>query len=78
MNKYGGGIQAARFGNAEHELSDQQRMMLQMQMEMEEMDSYGDEEYGDYDEEMEGVVASGDTEGGVLYMDGNQQVYANA
>ncbi len=43
-----------------------------------EMDSYGDEEYGDYDEEMEGVVASGDTEGGVIYMDGNQQVYANA
>ena len=30
MNKYGGGIQAARFGNAEQKLSDQQRMMLEM------------------------------------------------
>lgn len=41
-----------------------------MQMDM-EMDSYGEDEYGDYDEEMDGVMASGDTEGGVLYQDGN-------
>jgi len=45
-------------------------MMLEMQMDM-EMDSYGEDEYGDYDEEMDGMVASGDTEGGVLYQDGN-------
>ena len=71
MNKYGGGVRAARFGTAgEQELSEQQRMMLEMQMDM-EMDSYGEDEYGDYDEEMDGVMASGDTEGGVLYQDGN-------
>lgn len=36
-----------------------------MDMEMgDEEDSYGEDEYGDYDEEMDGMVASGDTEGG--------------
>ena len=49
-------------------------MMMEMQMDM-EMDSYGDE-YGDYDDEMDnmdGMVASGDTEGGgSVYQYGNQ------
>ena len=41
-------------------------------MDMEMEDSYGDE-YGDYDDEMDNVVASGDTEGGgAVYQYGNQ------
>ena len=44
-----------------------------------EEDSYGEDEYGDYDEEMDGMVASGDTEGGgQVYQYGNQQVYVNS
>ena len=41
-------------------------MMEQMQMDMEmgDDDSYGEDDYGDYDDEMDGMVASGDTEGG--------------
>ena len=45
---------------------------------MDDMESYGDE-YGDYDEEMDNMVASGDTEGGgALIQYGNQQVYVNS
>ena len=40
-----------------------------MDMEMGE-DSYGDE-YGDYDEEMDPMVGSGDTEEGGVYQYGN-------
>ena len=39
---------------------------------MDDMESYGDE-YGDYDEEMDNMVASGDPEGGgALIQYGNQ------
>ena len=66
MNKYGG-VQAARFGgNQQLTQAQQQQMMMGIQQDMngmDEMESYGDE-YGDYDEEMDNMVASGDTEGG--------------
>jgi len=68
QNKYGGGIQAARFGGAGQPLtSAQQRMIMEMQM---DMDSYGEDEYGDYDDEidMNGVGLSGSDEvGGAIY-----------
>lgn len=83
-NKYGG-VQAARFGNAGVPMnaanSAQQQLLLeQMQMDMEMGDdSAYDDEYGDYDDEMDNMVASGDTEGGgALYQYGGQQVYVNA
>ena len=53
-------------------------MMMQMQMDMGDMDSYGEEDYGEYDDETDAVAASGDTEGAALYQYGNQQVYVNA
>ena len=66
-NKYGG-VQAARFGNAGQPINAQQQAwmteQMKMDMEMDMDDSYGDEEYGDYDDEMDNMVASGDTEGG--------------
>ena len=68
MNKYGG-VQAARFGNAGQPFDQQQQMMMAMQM---EMDSYGEEDYGEYDDETDAVAASGDTEGAALYQVGNQ------
>ena len=78
-NKYGG-VQAARFGSAgqQQPINAQQQQQawmteqMKMDMEMDMDDSYGDEEYGDYDDEMDNMVASGDTEGGgALYQYGN-------
>jgi len=47
-------------------------MPMDMEMDMGDEDSYGDEQYYDEEMDMDPMGASGDTEGGAVYQYGNQ------